>query len=279
MAPAHLHQPAASATVPRPRVAYLQPGNDPEQWLGDRPNMYETDWTPRRRHRRRRSGRGRSVVLVMTALAAAVGGVYAVGRTDRPATAPLAVDAAFATARPEPTTPTAPTPTARPRARVSSAPAPRAKTSSPAPRPPRPVSGLNQAQMNNAAVIVRVARDRGLPRRAMLVAMMTGLQESDLRNLANPTVPASLDRPHEGSGDNFDSLGVFQQRPSQGWGSVAELMDLRYASGAFYERLLRVDDWESKALGDAAQAVQRSAVPGAYADHEDRAAAIVDALL
>ncbi|WP_436532731.1 hypothetical protein [Actinoplanes sp. HUAS TT8] len=210
----------------------------------------------------------------MTAVAAAAGGVFAVHRADsQPVAAPVTVDAAFSTARPQTKA------AASPQARVFSAPSARAKSSSPVPRTPRPIKGLNQKQMNIAAVIVRVAQQRGLPRRAMLVATMTGLQESGLRNLANPTVPASLDRPNEGSGDNFDSLGVFQQRPSQGWGTVAQLMDPRYAAGAFYERLLRVDDWETKSLGDAAQAVQRSGVPDAYADHEDRAAEIVDALL
>lgn len=211
----------------------------------------------------------------MTAVAAAAGGVYAVRQADQPpAAAPLAVDAAFSTPRAE-------TKAARTQPRVSTVPTPKvkAKTSSPAPRPPRPVTGLTQDQMNIAAVIVRVAQQRKLPRRAMLVATMTGLQESSLRNLANPTVPASLDEPNEGSGDNFDSLGVFQQRPSQGWGTVAQLMDPRYAAGAFYEKLMRIDDWESKSLGDAAQAVQRSGVPDAYADHEDRATEIVDALL
>jgi hypothetical protein len=133
--------------------------------------------------------------------------------------------------------------------------------------------------MNNAAVIVQVAKERGLPRRAILVAMMTGLQESSLRNLANPSVPASLDRPNEGSASNFDSLGVFQQRPSQGWGTVEQLMSPRYAAGAFYERLFKVADWESKSLGDAAQAVQRSGKPDAYADDETRATKILDVLL
>ena len=133
--------------------------------------------------------------------------------------------------------------------------------------------------MNNAAVIVQVAQKRGLPRRAMLVALMTGMQESSLRNLANPSVPASLDRPNEGDGDNFDSIGVFQQRPSQGWGTVAQLMNPRYAADAFYRRLLKVSGWESKSLGAAAQAVQRSAVPDAYAEHEKRAIRVVDALL
>jgi hypothetical protein len=274
VAPAHLDQPTPTDEVARPRVAYLQPGDGPDQWLGQRPNMYQTDWSPSPRRRHRRSGRGRSVVIVVTAVAAAAGGVFAVSRADQPAAAPVAIDAAFATARPEVTA------VVPKRAFVTSAPTPRAKTrTSSTPRPPRPVSGLSQAQMNNAATIVRVAQARKLPRRAMLVAMMTGLQESSLRNLANPTVPASLDEPNEGSGDNFDSLGVFQQRPSQGWGTPAQLMDPRYAAGAFYERLLRVDDWESRSLGDAAQAVQRSGVPDAYADHEDRAAEVVDALL
>ena len=99
------------------------------------------------------------------------------------------------------------------------------------------------------------------------------------KNLANPTVPASLDRPNEGDGDNFDSLGVFQQRPSQGWGTVAQLMNPRYAANAFYERLVEIADWEERSLGGAAQAVQRSGVPDGYDKHEERAGRIVDALL
>jgi hypothetical protein len=212
---------------------------------------------------------------------AVVGGILAVGGAEEPTTQPVAIDAAL-----QQTTGGA----SRGGQRVDSAPVIpsrsgkvptpfSAKASSSTPRPPRPVTGLNQAQMNNAAVIVQVAQDRGLPRRAMLVAMMTGLQESSLRNLANPSVPASLNRPNEGSGEDFDSLGVFQQRPSQGWGTVAQLMNPRYAAGAFYERLLKVSDWESKNPGAAAQAVQRSAAPDAYADHENRATKVLDALL
>jgi hypothetical protein len=224
-----------------------------------------------------------SILIAMSAVSAAVAGVVAIGGANQPTTAPAVVDAALqerssppqAATRgrlrvtPAPVTPS-PTPSSKaPRRPASSAPA----------RPPQPVTGLNQAQMNNAAVIVQVAKERDLPRRAMLVAVMTGMQESSLRNLANPSVPASLDRPNEGSGDNFDSLGVFQQRPSQGWGTVAQLMNPRYAADAFYRRLLKVADWESKELGAAAQAVQRSAVPDAYAEHESRATQIVDALL
>jgi hypothetical protein len=216
----------------------------------------------------------------MSALAAVIGGVVAVSGASHPTAASVTTDAAA-----EPISgvdvlaaPVAPLKT--PAAAAPSSKATRPPSSSPTPsRPPRPVTGLSQAQMNNAAVIVRVAQDRGLPRRAMLVAMMTGLQESSLRNLANPTVPASLDRPNEGSSANFDSLGIFQQRPSQGWGSVAQLMDPHYAADAFYQRLLKVTDWETKSLGDAAQAVQRSGVPDAYDKHEERATQIVAALL
>ncbi|MBM2615524.1 hypothetical protein JIG36_08090 [Actinoplanes sp. LDG1-06] len=224
------------------------------------------------------------VLIAFAVVAAAAGGAVAYGGAGDPTTEPAAIDAAVqqrtqAASRggvrvlSEPVTPTKSAPAPTP----ASTPSPKAKSASP--RPPKPVKGLNQAQMNNAAVIVQVAEDRDLPRRAMLVAMMTGLQESSLRNLANPTVPDSLDHPNEGSGDNFDSLGIFQQRPSQGWGSVEELMDPRYAADAFYRRLLKVDDWESKSLGEAAQAVQRSAVPDAYADHETRATKILDSLL
>ncbi|MCU7730754.1 hypothetical protein ODJ79_44170 [Actinoplanes sp. KI2] len=217
-----------------------------------------------------------ALLIAMSLVAAAVGGIIFVSGAERPTTEPVAIDAGL---------PGKTSVATRGAERVLSAPViPSAsgavpKPSSTASRPPQPVTGLNQAQMNNAAVIVQVARERGLSRRAMLVAMMTGLQESSLRNLANPAVPASLDRPNEGSGNNFDSIGVFQQRPSQGWGTVAQLMNPRYAAGAFYERLFKVSDWESKSLGDAAQAVQRSAAPDAYADQEKRATKILDVLL
>jgi hypothetical protein len=217
-----------------------------------------------------------SILIAMGVVAAAVGGILTVSGAELPTTKPVAIDAAL-----EQRTKAA----TRGGERVALAPVKPSGSgavrtpSSPASRQPKPVTGLSQAQMNNAAVIVQVGQKRGLPRRAMLVAMMTGLQESSLRNLANPTVPASLDRPNEGSGSNFDSLGVFQQRPSQGWGTVAQLMNPRYAADAFYERLFRVTDWESKSLGDAAQAVQRSAEPDAYAAHEKRAIKVLDALL
>jgi hypothetical protein len=287
VAPVYSNNPA-TVDRQRQRVAFLQPGDgqpgdgdEAPQWPSSRPNMYETDWEPRRRRRGRRrarqTGRTVSILLVLTA---AAGGVVAVNLPGRTVTTPTAVDSALQ--------PRASTPPAATRGKVRVAPVPSA--SAPAvtasrtvvpksTRPPEPVAGLDQTQMNNAAVIVRVAQDLELPRRAMLVAMMTGMQESSLRNLANPTVPGSFDRPNEGDGSNFDSLGIFQQRPSQGWGTVAQLMTPRYAAKAFYEKLLTIEDWESRTLGAAAQAVQRSALPDAYDEHEERAARVVDALL
>jgi hypothetical protein len=209
-----------------------------------------------------------------------VGGIIAVNSAQEPVTVPVAVDAAIqrrTSAAKRADVRVSPTPAAP--SGSGTAPTPSTKASVLIGRQPKPVTGLNQAQMNNAAVIVQVAQKRDLPRRAMLVAMMTGLQESSLRNLANTTVPASLELPNEGSGDDFDSIGVFQQRPSQGWGTVAELMNQRFAADAFYKRLLKVPDWESMSLGEAAQAVQRSALPDAYAEHENRAVKLLDALL
>ncbi|GAA5184699.1 hypothetical protein GCM10023322_26750 [Rugosimonospora acidiphila] len=141
-----------------------------------------------------------------------------------------------------------------------------------------PVPGLSQAQTDNAAIILWVAQRRVLPRRAMVVAIVTALQESSLYNRANRRVPASLNLAHQGTGSDHDSVGLFQQRPSQGWGTVAQLMDPPTASGLFFDRLVRVPGWQSISVAAAAQAVQRSAYPSAYRRHEDLAERVVGAL-
>lgn len=143
---------------------------------------------------------------------------------------------------------------------------------------PGPVAGLTQSQTDNAYIIVEVGKLMQLPKRAYVVAVATALQESNLRNLANPDVPASLKFPHEGLDSNLDSVGLFQQRSSMGWGTVAQLMDPAQSAARFYTRLVRVAGWQSMGVTQAAQAVQRSAYPGAYAKHADRAQQIVDAL-
>lgn len=109
---------------------------------------------------------------------------------------------------------------------------------------------LDPEQMANAATIAAVGIRRGLPVRAVHVALTTALQESKLRNL---------------SGGDRDSVGLFQQRPSQGWGQPEQLMDARFAATAFYTALVKIPGWEVMDVGDAAQAVQRSAYPDAYA--------------
>ncbi|MGI5236808.1 hypothetical protein [Dactylosporangium sp. CA-139066] len=151
-------------------------------------------------------------------------------------------------------------------------------TPPPAPQPPRPVAGLDQTQMNNAATIVRQGRAQGLPQKALVVALATAMQESDLYNVASPAVPSSLKLPHDGVSADHDSVGLFQQRASQGWGTVAELMDPAHSAMLFYNALMQVSGWQSMSVTGAAQAVQRSAYPGAYQKHADRAAEVVAAL-
>ena len=122
-----------------------------------------------------------------------------------------------------------------------------------------PAVALSVDQADNAATVAAVGLAEGMPHHAVTVALATALQESGLRNLPD--------------GDR-DSAGLFQQRPSQGWGTYAEVTDPVAASRAFYERLRRVPDWETAEVTDAAQAVQRSAYPAAYAQWEPLARAV-----
>jgi hypothetical protein len=115
---------------------------------------------------------------------------------------------------------------------------------------------LTAEQVANAATIAAVGRERGLPERAIVIALATAQQESRLRNLDY--------------GDR-DSLGLFQQRPSSGWGTDAEVQDPVYAAGKFYDHLVGVPGWDTGRLTDIAQAVQISAFPEAYAQWEDMA--------
>ncbi|WP_110946172.1 hypothetical protein [Streptomyces avicenniae] len=122
---------------------------------------------------------------------------------------------------------------------------------------------LEPQQAANAATIEAVASVRGLPERAVTIALATAMQESALRNIDY--------------GDR-DSLGLFQQRPSQGWGTEEQVMDPVYAAGQFYDHLVEVPDYETLPLTVAAQAVQRSAFPDEYAKHEPRATLLSGAL-
>lgn len=121
-------------------------------------------------------------------------------------------------------------------------------------------------QAANAALITAVAVRRELPARAASIALATAMQESKLRNI------------NHGDQAGPDSRGLFQQRPSQGWGTPAQVMDPYHASNAFYDALVKVPDYQSLEITEAAQRVQRSAFPGAYAQHEVMARAFASAL-
>ena len=121
---------------------------------------------------------------------------------------------------------------------------------------------LDLDQANNATTIAAVGKRLGLPDHAVTVAVAAALQESGLHNLDH--------------GDR-DSLGLFQQRPSQGWGTPSQILTPSYAARVFYEELARVPNWQNLAVTDAAQRVQRSAAPDAYAQWEPEARAIARA--
>jgi murein DD-endopeptidase MepM/ murein hydrolase activator NlpD len=129
------------------------------------------------------------------------------------------------------------------------------------------LAALDRDQWAHGELIVTVGTGLAVPPRAWVVAVATAMQESGLRNL-----------PHLGERNDHDSLGLFQQRPSQGWGTPDQVMDPRYAATAFYRRLMEVDRWQEMSLTAAAQAVQRSAHPHAYARHEPLAVAVVEAV-
>ena len=112
---------------------------------------------------------------------------------------------------------------------------------------------LDLEQAHYASIIAGVSVRRGLPPRAASIALATAYQETGIRNL--------------NSGDR-DSVGLFQQRPSQGWGSRRQLLDPDYASEKFYDALVKIKNWETDDINDVAQKVQRSGHPEAYRDHE-----------
>lgn len=121
---------------------------------------------------------------------------------------------------------------------------------------------IDAEQRRNATTMVRVASDMRLPARAPVIAVATAFQESGLRNLRH--------------GDR-DSLGLFQQRPSQGWGSPTQILDPAYATHTFYSHLIRIPRWQQRPLTKVAAAIQRPDERYAhlYARHETLAKRVV----
>ena len=120
-------------------------------------------------------------------------------------------------------------------------------------------------QLSNAKAIMEAGQKMHLPARAWVVAIATSMQESQLKNVGDL-----------GSANDHDSLGLFQQRPSSGWGTPQQLQDPHYAATAFYKGLVDVKGWNTMPLTDAAQAVQVSAYPDHYAKWEKVAGDIIN---
>lgn len=123
------------------------------------------------------------------------------------------------------------------------------------------IGDLDAEQRRNVELIIAIGKQRGLPPRAWQVAIQAGMTESRLRNLDY--------------GDR-DSLGIFQMRPSQGWGTPAQVTDPVYQINKFYDVLLQVPNWETRRPGDSAQAVERSAFPTRYHEWETLAVTAID---
>lgn len=137
-----------------------------------------------------------------------------------------------------------------------------ATMSSPDPAATRaPASAWDDEQLANARIIATVGNSLGVPPQGRIIALAVALQESSLRNLRY--------------GDR-DSLGLFQQRPSQGWGTRDQILTPTYAATRFYQALVVIPDWQQLPLTEAADAVQRSAHPLAYANQEAEARQIYD---
>ena len=149
--------------------------------------------------------------------------------------------------------------TAEPEPKKPAAKKPAAKKPAPLPH----IAGLSRSQVANAWAVVAEGHRMGISKRGQIIAMATALQESNLRNYTHAV--------------DHDSLGIFQQRPSTGWGSPSQITRPTYAAHAFYRVLVHYrSSWGC--LTCAAQKVQRSAFPGAYAKHEHFATTIVTIL-
>ncbi|MFI7650670.1 hypothetical protein ACIBTZ_32030 [Micromonospora sp. NPDC049460] len=123
---------------------------------------------------------------------------------------------------------------------------------------------LSDEQVGNVKAIIAATKKAGMDERAAVVSIATALQESKLENLG-----------HLGDRNDHDSLGLFQQRPSSGWGTVEQITDPEYSTTAFLKGLKQVDGWQDMPLTEAAQTVQVSAYPDHYAQWEQQAADLV----
>ncbi len=158
------------------------------------------------------------------------------------------------------TPPTAPTTAAA----VATAGQPTTTTTASSPQGAQSHIDLTDEQTTNAKAIIAATKHNGLDQRAAVISIATALQESKLQNLGDL-----------GDANDHDSLGLFQQRPTSGWGTPEQITNPEYATTAFQKALKDVPDWHNLPLTDAAQKVQVSAYPDAYAQWETQATDLV----
>ena len=132
---------------------------------------------------------------------------------------------------------------------------------------------LSQLQVSNAGAIIAAGVAMNIPPRGQIIAVAVADEESRLMRLANTNVPESMSLPHDGVGHDHTSVGLFQQLNS--WGSAQQRLDATWSAQQFYTHLLRVPNWQSLPLTVAAQTVQVSAFPNAYAPYEPVATQLV----
>jgi type IV secretory pathway VirB10-like protein len=233
--------------------------------------------------------RARRLAVIAAAAAVFVGtgatAAWAFSNADEPAATPAAAEVAPETTpeTTEPATTSEPTPEA-----VTEAPAttgePAVEAEAPAPvmEPVGPVdidvSDIDDEQEANAVIIIETGQELGFDERGWAVALATAMQEAKLYNAASEAVPESLQySDSEVTFSDHDSVGLFQQRTSMGWGTVEELMDPATSASKFYNTLADVDGWESMSIAEAAQSVQVSAYPDYYAQWEGLAWDIIAA--
>ncbi|HJX78106.1 M23 family metallopeptidase [Glutamicibacter sp.] len=166
--------------------------------------------------------------------------------------------------------------------------------------PTTKVGSYNKQQLTNAAIIINEAKKAEVKQQGAIIGLMTAIQESSLRVLANDgtwkypegtnvmteaqwakarkVVLTSLDLPHQGVGHAWDAISLMQQRPSAGWGTVEQIMDPSYAASTFFSRLKKVPDWQSLPYEVTAEKVQVSGLPDNYADQRPDAELLYAAL-
>lgn len=232
--------------------------------------------------------RVRRLAVIGAAAAVFVGtgatATWALSNSDEPtteqaaveSTAPETTEAAPTTEAPTTEAPTTEAPT------TEAPPAPAAEAPAPEKKPAGPVdidvSDIDDEQEANAVTIIETGKELGFDENGWAVALATAMQEAKLYNAASEAVPESFEyTDSDVTYSDHDSVGLFQQRTSMGWGSVEELMDPATSASKFYNTLEDVDGWQDMSIASAAQAVQVSAFPDYYAQWEGLAWDIIAA--